>query len=255
MKKEKIYIVVAQYYLNQEDLDKKMEIIKSLLKNQGFTVEDITLNLNETNQYPLFDFSAYAHGVSNLDLDNSLVIFINDTFFIKHPWKFLLRKFIDNIDLLNSIPSACALGVIHDSTKLVMIDDFNLSRKHLSTFFFGLNKKGLSIFRSVIKNLPKFEDDYKEWIYSELRNNPFLEVMIHAHLIEKNSQWAWEGLKKNFDESILLKKKICVIAEYNLSRAIMSEKGCFIPMNIGLIFTIQNRFKKSFFNFKNKVFK
>jgi hypothetical protein len=233
METHKIYLIVVRYYLPPVLLRKYVNFVKSSIELKGFNVEVISIDLNVVGEYQLMDFSGYSEGIRYC-AENAIKVFINDTFFIKHPWKFFLFRFTQHLDLLNSMPSPCAIGVVENSTDLLILDELNPSRKHMSTFFFALNDEASVLFRDILEDLPKSEFESPSWIDKEQERNNVLRLIIHSHLTEKASVWAWSKLHQVDSLFIVTKKKVCVIAEYKLSQAILSHKGCIIPINGGV---------------------
>ena len=125
----------------------------------GHQVTELRVDMREANgtnnvtSFPFLDISAYCINLQDLP-DCDVLLMLNDTFFIKHPWQILLRRMVSTLPLLASLPVPGASGSVHPTTDILMFDPSNPTRRHMSTFFFAANRLGIKVLQALAASLP-----------------------------------------------------------------------------------------------------
>ena len=225
---------MAQYYLPEKKILKMLHVVRTSAIQNGYVL-DVIIESTLDHGHIFFDFSVYFNNLKiNKDEKIDVYIFLNDTLFIKHPWKILLKKLLSQLPLISKIPTAAAVGPV--DAMGILLDKNNLvNEKHLSTFLFALNKEGAKIFNQIGSEITQISIGDQSWANLKIADDILLNITINSHLKIVDSIYAWPGLKNNHSESTLFSKLICVVAEYEFSKKLLSSPGFIIPINNGIL--------------------
>jgi len=241
----KISLVVARYYLPHIKLEKLIsKFIKKFINKNFIDVKNIKfidlrsetvdlknlLSFEWMDKEPDFlDFSAYQE--IKIDGKQDLFLYINDTIFIKHPWKLIGQKLKSLIPTLSVIENPSAIGIVYPYSEALTIDKVNPTMKHITTFCFLLNKSANEIFKGKLNSLPKTESGVIEWINDRVNSNLFVDYLMNIHIFGPISPWRWKRGNTNFSKKTLHAKAISVILEYELNASILNSSGIIIPIS------------------------
>lgn len=270
--KLKIALIGACFYLPISDFEKKSDaFIENLGKNCEITKHFILMKDSKesasqvkffTQNWQVFngsalDFSAYS--APNFSSPADIYIYYNDTLFIKHPWKLLVKRISRVISAQKTSNFPVGLGVIHPTTLFLMKDGSNPYRKHMQTFCFALNQRAQQEFINILSTLPAdsfFE--MKEWIRRKIIDYPVLDKMLHFHLFSPKNPWSWRPIGSSaLDENkeiLLLKKAVSVALEYELSATILNKDGIILPLNWDNKYRLHMKLAIFFAKFRGKIF-
>ena len=245
-----LHVIAVCYYLSIKEFEQSVERFISNLNYENTYVTKNFLSIRENqkcNVSPwipslgdLLDMSAYSTGAMVVS-DADCYLLLNDTLFSRNPWRMISRRFADLIFALNAATKASAVGLIHKSTDILMLDYQNPSRHHLSTFCFMLNRQAFQIFKEITQTLPCASsiDTISIWVNENIKGNDALNNLLYVHLSGSKTLWTWAGLKKNSSNDLVLKKQATVIIEYLLTSKILQSGGFIMPVNIGLIYKLR----------------
>ena len=240
-----ISIVIARYYINHAKLEKLVNVFLSSL-NKNVEIEKINFidlnskaskNKNSVLVYnwikiepTFFDFSAFVEMDSSSDSD--LYLYINDTVFIRHPWKVIAKNIMKTLNTINSLNFPVASGLVYPYSEVLINDTENPSLQHITTHCFILNKEANVIFKNLLSFLPDKEDDDKitAWIESKVSSSAFIDFMLNIHLYGPISPWTWNKKEKTVSKKVLNGKAVSVILEYSLNNEILNSNGLIIPI-------------------------
>ena len=241
----KISLVVARYYLPHIKLEKLiLKFIKKFVNKNFIDVKNIKfidlksetadlknlLSFEWMDKEPnFFDFSAYQE--IQIDDNQDLFLYINDTIFIKHPWKLIGQKLKSLIPTLSVIENPSAIGIVYPYTEALTIDKVNPTMEHITTFCFLLNKSANEIFNKKLNSLPKTDSEVSDWIYDKINSNLFIDYIMNIHIFGPSSHWRWKRITSNFSKKTLYSKAISVILEYELNASILNSNGIIIPIS------------------------
>lgn len=258
----RIKVIGVCYYLSQNEFERRVDSFITNL-GRGISVDRVFLSIRHdkvTNEKPwiaprgnLLDISAYATG-ADVTQSADLYIFLNDTLFLRHPWKTLALRFASLLCALASAPKPAAVGEIHKSTDLLMFDSQNPTRAHLSTFCFMLNNSSFMIFKEITQTLPDgaLIDSLLNWLNDFTQNNCAINNLLYVHLTATVTPWSWKGLKKLPAQDFILRKKATVLFEYLLTTRILQDGGFIMPINIGLMYSAKAKFSTLIARLLNK---
>lgn len=239
-----ISIVIARYYLSHDKLEKIFKKFIKILNNDAhFTVSNIKfidLKLETSNiktkllfdwkdkEPDFFDFSAYEEIEKNSTID--LFLYLNDTMFIKHPWRVIRKKLKDLLPTISTIQNPAAIGIVYPYSEALIIDNKNPTLEHMTTFCFVLNKSANKIFHSKLESLPREQNLANNWIRKKVDRSLFIEYLLNIHIYGPDSPWKWKKSSYTFSEKTLTRKAISVILEYDLNSSILNSDGLIIPI-------------------------
>jgi hypothetical protein len=193
-------------------------------------------------QGDFLDISAYASAADNIE-DCDLYLVMNDTLFTKHYWQGFAHGVSPSLQSLASMPAPAAVGEIHPSTDLLLLDLSNPTRKHLSTFCFVLNRRGFELFQSLLRSLPPDGSDelIQDWLEQQIQSHPALGLLLHVHLFGPRNPWSWRSLGQNTRSRLLLRKAVTVTFEYLFSVRLLQEIGMIMPINCRISYRIRSK--------------
>ena len=241
----KISIVVARYYLSHKKLEKLSRKFLKYFESKDYLnivnikfvdlkSESKDLNTKLTFDWKdkepkFFDFSAYEEMQTN---DNSdLFLYINDTLFIKHPWRVIGKRLKSLLPTASSIDNPAAVGIVYPYSEALLIDKTNPSLEHMTTFCFALNRSSNKVFIETLKSLQDSNTKKDEWIKDKINSNLFIKYLMNIHIYGPKSPWRWAKIDDNFLEEKLSSKAISVILEYDLNANILNSNGLIIPIS------------------------
>ena len=190
----RLFLIVAQYYLSSKKLNKRLSYIINFFNDSGIYVslkkikmkdDEYRGSKSETigpsiDKYQFFDMSAYKDGLLNAG-DFDVYLLINDTLFIKYPWKSYIKHLQPMLMSLSNISTPAASGIVH-ATPLLLKDNDNPTRQHLSTFLIATNKLGKSCLMSLLNDLPDLNDpDGVDCINKQINLYPALGKLLYIH--------------------------------------------------------------------------
>lgn len=258
-----IGVVVVQYYLSDSTLSLRLDAFVRELKKakHEVTLSVVDIRTGKKKRRPetagnissfvsqFLDISAYGQGLKSVP-ERNVVIVLNDTLFMRHPWKELCRNLIQVLPLLASLPCMAAGGVLHQTTQVLLRDEGNPSRQHLSTFLVALNSAARRYFESLIEALPPNDgDEALNWIDEQKNMHRALGTLLHVHLVDETNPWSWNGLGRRPTMALRTRKAVTVVFEYIFSSEMLRQGGCLIPLNRGLLY----RLAAYYLYAKNKV--
>lgn len=251
MKKTKVLVVVAQYYLNDKSLAKYLKHLKSMIFSMNLEEKIIIINMRDFSKgpielydnrfsFPFLDISAYCLGLDNFS-DEDCTIVLNDTLFKKHPWRGMLKELINLIPLLKSLDIPAVAGAVHPDTDILMLNPNNPNRQHLSTFLFAANEAAVKIFKTITAQLNnELDKNGESWLKKQLLLHAHLKLLLKVNLGGVVNPWMWPRLRKGPAKADLINSKsVAVAVEYLYTNEILQEGGCILPINKGLIFKIK----------------
>jgi hypothetical protein len=252
IQKKKISVVVGRYYIDHNKLETLISsFLKLLNPDNKYIIDNLkfvdlkyseldiknNLKFNWISKNPIFfDFSAFKE----IERSNNTVlyIYINDTLFIKHPWRIIGKQFSERIDTASLLENSAAVGIVYPYSEALINDRSNLTLQHMTTFCFALNTCSNNIFHNLLNSLPESESKSDEWINNEIQSNLFLKYLMNIHIYGPKSPWSWKRANNNFTESALSGKAIAVILEYDLNAKILNSNGLIIPISRDLKYSL-----------------
>ena len=231
-------------------LEKKYEFIaEGIIVSNAQVAGDIAntqwMVVNGSNNY--LDFSAYFEGASKYLEDNkdcNDLIFLNDSFFTKHNFKYEFKLLLNNYTLLNDISDPVIIGRGSRYYSICHRNPWSKLNVFIPSYFFALNKNALNIIQSLedmLKN-DNYFGDIKSKQFKESLDPAFYNLLISS--IESNaSPYRWSLDQGHVDDEILRKKALCIYFEHRLSGEI-GKLGCIVPTNAGnkkyFVFTLRD---------------
>jgi hypothetical protein len=193
------------------------------------------------------DMSAYASALEATP-DGDVTIFINDTLFMRHPWRLALRRLADLLPSLETSVHAAAAGEVHATTDVLLVDRDNPSRRHLSTFCFAVNADARRKLSETLLEMPvsSTSASVREWVDGQIDRHPALATLLHVHLFGPKNPWTWPGKANDASEDLLLRKAVTVIAEYRFTSGLLSSGGLLMPINLGPAYKVASRWCRLF---------
>lgn len=241
-----IEIIFVRYYLKSKKLESAINFLTKCFRNDIGSINVINIGLDDVSigdgfanvtihhfESEMMDIGAYRFGLECLKVDKcSAILLLNDTLFTRHPYRYLLHNF-KKADWTYGIKHPFLLGVV-DETKSIYADNNSLvSGPFISTFCFMLNQASVNVFYQALLKAS-----------SQIYDSSFISF-LDLHLSSSNNPYAWG---KSLEQSILLKKRLCVCFERVLSRAIIEHDGFIIDVNSSIvnkfIYRILDRFSK-----------
>lgn len=239
-----IDIVFVRYYLDKNDIVKKLNSLEIYFSNKINNI--VIINIAEEYLDPelfeskiklinysseFMDVSAYCKGLDFLNDSSAQHIFLfNDTFFTKHPTKFLLSRF-SSFGWLESINLPFMLGVVDESKSIFTKQTSLLHGPFVSTFAFIINEKAAKIFSKALFHAENNSPD--------VTFSAFLDI----HLSCNPNPYSWG---KNYETDLFKKKRLCVYFERVLSSMIKEENGMLFDVNSSLFSKFKYRLLDKF---------
>jgi len=243
------YMPPATFSRRLSDLNAKFALEAGAVQSTCVAIDNPERRIGEvptewlTSQGEFLDMSAYGTAVAG-PADDRITVFINDTLFLRHPWRLMAARIGKLLPSLADAPYPAAAGEIHPTTDTMYTDQCNPQRRHLSTFCFAVNGKALRIFQEVIRDTPcdGSSTSIRRWIDRQVKDYPALEKLLHIHLFGPDSFWTWQPKTRGkVDQSLLLRKAVTVIMEYRFSADLIRAGGMIMPVNIGLRYRVSKR--------------
>lgn len=218
----KIRLCIVLYHLDVASAKKK---IKSFIdRHHKLEISFYDLKSTPKNNYlDALDFSGY-HFLSdiNLDSDSEVFIFLNDTIFLKHPYKYILNFIFKNTHLLLHKSRSVSMGIVHPYNEVLV--DMNFVH-HVQTFVLAMNKNALIIFNQTLEELNNQLNCNSVNGYLSTQK-PYLQFIVNSHLKLPQNFNSWVGIRNNDD--ILLRKERSLLAEFKVSESLTATENIFI---------------------------
>jgi hypothetical protein len=251
-----VVLVVASYYIAPKSLEPLIEKFIVLAGLKSFIVERQYFNLNAEKfntsdnsdwisiNTPYFDFSAYQKFKFNKSKKNRLYLFINDTLFVKHPFRYIAFYLYKNLRLFTSINVPSSLGIVYPYDEFISNAQTGPIIYHITTYCFILNYEAANHFKKDLLSLPLDEDQKSqiELIENCKIKNSGLKYMIDILFGEAKTRLSYKKRNLISDEKYI-GKAISVIMEYKLSERIYKNNGLIIPINRNFFYKIEKIFR------------
>ena len=234
----RVGLVVVQYYVSDRELRKFVDALCKILRDHAVEVEEVRVDIRARKdaahlQYPFFDISGYCEGLRRLP-EGGTAILLNDTFFVKHPWRSYAKALARVLRSLGRLEVAGAAGAVFPTQNLLLVDENNPTRQHVSTFLVALNPAGRTIFEMLASQLPGGEDPLAEnWLSRVLSAHRALALIFMLHFGPEPNPWLWSNLPRVTDERVVQRKKVTVAFEYLLTCELLRSGGLVLPINVG----------------------
>lgn len=249
----KLNIVIVCYYLNPYKIEK---LIESFLDNYTYNLIIVNNNPKFSNisskfriiqgSNELLDFSGYVEGLKYLGYSGrESIIFINDTLFIKHPYKLILKELLFSYGYIYKLSIPIIVGKSDSYSTFYIKNPISGISKYISTFCFMLNSKGIDIFICI---------------YNKITNNisildrDIFNNFITLHFYEKNFSLNIAANTIIMNQLELDKKKKTIEIEHSLT-GLISLQGAIIPINAKLKIGILIFLFRVYKSLLNKVYK
>ena len=238
-----IQIIIASYYLSPKKILAK---IKPLLEEKIF--EDIIIVVNNINYESsvngvntiigtnsLLDFSAYHEGLKKIEIVkptfSGVTLFINDSFFIKFPYKYVLKKIINDLKE-NAIDGPLGFSISGTYDFYLTSNPWANTNKHMCGAIFALNQNALNSFKSLLIELDFIKSKLlKPFDLSVFVDKSFFNY-IDLLLFSKNK--VWKPLHDlEVSQEMLIKKSLAFYAEHKLTADLNNAGGGIIYANRG----------------------
>ncbi|TGB82541.1 sugar polymerase [Escherichia sp. E3659] len=243
---KKLYIVACSYTLKPELIINKMyaylpdyELAGVVISN-NHVVDQVKINefYIETGTNSLFEFSAYKEGIELLEDELSSqpgvpVLILNDTLFLKHNAKYILRKILSYYLTTERSELPVIVGRFDPYNNICYSNPWNAMHGYISSFCMLINQKAAKIIVSCYNELPNyfssndFDISQPKW---GMQIEPRLREFIRSHLIDIHTDTVWYQAKllHSDKERINIKAK-CVFMEHFISGKI-GESGIVISI-------------------------
>jgi hypothetical protein len=261
--KKNLFIVVCSFNVEPKLIIKRLDKIFNrydyhykgvIVCNKNFYVTTDSSNWNiieGSNEF--FDFSAYFEGLvflNNNHLVDSNILFLNDSIFLKHDFKYSINLILKANFVISEIITPSLIGFRSHYTTICLFNPWSKIDVFIPTYIFIINNAALNLFISLksnaeIENI--FTDNINDWS----DNIPYqFKVFLNSYIFNNNFNNSWDGNKKYIlNKKDLYKKARCVYFEHKLSGEI-GLHGNFIFPNVGkksqIIFSFRNYFHKLF---------
>ena len=235
----KVNVVVVQYYASDAELDALLLRFSRILAQEDIepVISRIDIRKAEavaSGSLRFFDISAYLDGLSRIGSGQPVVL-LNDTLFLKHPWRTYVTSMSRMLRPIFSLDVPCAGGAALPTQNVVVIDEQNPTRTHVGTFLVALNPSGRALFERLGSQLPAEEADLgRRWLQSLVSNNQALSLILMFLFSKDPHPLRWQDRKAiGLDESVVQRKKVAIAFEYMLSREVLRSGGLLWPVNGG----------------------
>jgi hypothetical protein len=249
-----ITIYYCHFYLKRKQLINSLHFLQRFFKSVNiviitnsniYQIEEIIGKVNNikiiqgTNK--LFDFSAYYEGWLQYPPDISDAVFINDTLFMKYPYKWILKKISNDIEKINeNIYGPLAISFSGEYDYILTKNPWSGSSRHICSAIFYTNHYACSIFINLIKEcLDIFFPDGKILFQEELGKKYlyvfgksfyfYLSILLFS---SNNSCWK-PNIDVQINQKTISQKAICYYLEHRFSGLIEEQNGGIIYINRG----------------------
>lgn len=249
-----VQIVGACYYLPPAEFEARLQAVAALLATPAVRLQAVALAspttaarrgsrlpwIESTGEF--LDMSAYRAGLE-ASPPSATCLVLNDTLFIRHPWRRVVHGIAALLPALASFPTAAAAGEVHPSTDLLLADAANPGRRHLSTFCFAVNADARGLLGDVLASLPLDggPDAAQSWLDEQTSRSVALRTLLHVHLQAPANPWSWKRQPQMPAADLRLRKSITVAVEYLFTTRLLQQGGCVMPINQGLGYRIMSR--------------
>ena len=228
----KLVIQCALFYFSKRSVENRLRL---LTKEKKLNAEINFFDLNDDfsrKRTRLLDFEAYYSlcraSVAEYESEKTIFLYINDSFFIKWPYKSIIREFLKIVSSMGAIESPVSSSFLYPYEEINPIGSGQID-SHLTTCFFALNYSANKILLDVIENNLTIPDTvFRQWpdIFPDY---PALTYILNIHLnplidTERKNRW-----KNAIDssESLLIAKARTVAIEYLLSLRLAKQESLF----------------------------
>lgn len=252
-----VQIVGACYYLAPNVVMARLRALAHIFDAEGHGVTIRAVSMRE--QLPqdqqasvrahwrqsggaFLDISAYRSGLDAAP-STAICVLLNDTLFIRHPWRRVARRLTTLMPTLAASPVAAAAGELHPSTDLLLADPANPSRRHLSTFCFAINPAGRAILDEITATLPVDASTtaVQAWLDVQTAHYPALRQLLYVHLYASPNPWSWKRRSTGIAFDLLARKAVTVAVEYQLTARLLQQNGFVMPINVGLAYRLASK--------------
>lgn len=234
----KIWVVVVQFYASDPRLTRFLSRFRSILSKEGIDVSEIRVDIRQSDafdivRFPFLDISGYVHGLAQVPAGVP-VLMVNDTYFVKHPWRSYTKSLAKVLKPLASLDSPCAAGAVFPTQNLLLLDHHNLTRRHVCTFMVAFNAQGREVMEALASSLPgPGQVEVQRWLEVQTARHRALELMCSLHFAQIPNPWRWPGLAGHPSVELVQRKFVTVAFEYMLSVALLQAGGMVLPINVG----------------------
>ena len=248
-------VIGANWYVDKSAFIRKSQIFLRLIDGRA-SIRCFFISMKDVKSLPpddqgvqvayqwkpatgaFLDISAYMDGAKSLDRASKCYLIFNDTLFTKHPWKLIGRRLSTMRESISEFPHPAAAGIVHPTTGLLLLDQSNPTRQHLSTFCMMLNAAGYELFVDHLNRLPNSNnrDEVEEWIAEKIDTYPAIRALLHVHLLGPRTIWSW----KLHGSNLFQRKAVTVIFEYLFSVDLVRQ-GFAMPVNYDIMFKLSAR--------------
>lgn len=234
------HIIVACYYLDPSEIKRKLDFAKKLGCCEIIVVVNNPKYFNQINfqnvvqgSNDILDFSAYREGlahVKKIDIDcNKIILFINDSLLVKHPYKYIINKIASDFEY-KSAKQAMAYSFSGKYNFYFDKNPWENTQLHLCGAAFALNLHGLKIFETLydcvraetinVKSHEQLESLYGKNFYN----------FINVILIENNR--VWKPINYTAISNVdYLKKSLAFYFEHKLTANLIKNNAGIIYIN------------------------
>jgi hypothetical protein len=243
---QRLDIVGACYYLTPDRFSERLIALARVLAGSTDTLTIRAISMRDAREElpahapiswgrsrgAFLDISAYQEGLKDVRPEANCIL-LNDTLFLRHPWKQVARSIAPLLPALSNSPMAAAAGEVHPSTDLLLSDPDNYSRRHLSTFCFAMNAASRSVFDEIMASLPTQETttERSAWLSNQASRYPALGTLLHVHLEAANNPWTWRRRTNSTQPEMLARKAVTVAIEYLFTARLLERGGFVMPIN------------------------
>lgn len=186
------------------------------------------------------DFSAYFQGLDFLKAKHGqelgVVIFINDSLFLRHNPLANLQRIVGLTSLLAEMKAPAITGKADSYQTICLRNPWSGLNSYVSTYCFALNNGA----QSILGRLRALAE--ADGLYDTSGNfstnwgsplNPAFRELLLANIHYSASPYRWHSISKHQNNAPLLQKKVrCIYYEHRLSGEI-GLNGCIVPINAG----------------------
>jgi len=255
----KLKVVIGRYYIDPAKLESLVDKFLNLANLNHRVVEKKFVNLKKedrtpnnseewiTKSSPYFDFSAYQELEVHPSDESYLYLVINDTLFVRHPYRYISAFLRDNLDIMGQIDVPAAMGIVYPYNEVIARIDGVPVIDHITTYCFALNSKAAHEFQDLLAVLPAAEakKDQLAWILNYSSHNAVVKLLVDIHLGAVKTSSSYKN-GQSLSESQYIGKAISVILEYALSRRILMQGGLLLPIERGLAYRVEMLLRTSF---------
>lgn len=234
----KLWVVVVQFYASDRALARYMSMFCGLLGREGVELEEVRVDIRKTagdepSPFPFLDISGYIHGLAQVPAGVPVLV-LNDTYFVKHPWRSYTKSLATVLKPLASLEPACAAGAVFPTQSLLLLDASNPTRRHVCTFLVAFNAQGRAVMEALARGLPgRSYKEVKSWLDDVMARHRALDLMCRLHFADMPNQWRWPGLASRPGAETIQRKMVTVAFEYLLSYELLKGGGMVLPINAG----------------------